>query len=163
LKAPADVNNLELLENALATRAAYYIKSGATKYALSKLSDNEKVNSALAIDLVKMAHAHIMYVTLVNFITHIKTHPYTCQKVKDNLTILARIYALTELLQDSVPLYECGFLSVGSYQHLLEAQKENMKQIRPQMIPLVEAFEMPDSYLVSAIGNSYGDIYETQL
>lgn len=31
------------------------------------------------------------------------------------------------------------------------------------MIPLVEAFAYPDSALVSAIGNSYGDIYETQL
>lgn len=29
------------------------------------------------------------------------------------------------------------------------------------MIPLVEAFGYPDSVLVSAIGNSYGDIYET--
>ncbi len=31
------------------------------------------------------------------------------------------------------------------------------------MIPLIEAWDLPDHLLVSAIGNSYGDIYETQL
>ena len=31
------------------------------------------------------------------------------------------------------------------------------------MIPLIEAFEIPDEVINSCIGNSYGDIYETQL
>jgi hypothetical protein len=31
------------------------------------------------------------------------------------------------------------------------------------MIPLVEAYGYPDEVVPSAIGNSYGDIYETQL
>ena len=31
------------------------------------------------------------------------------------------------------------------------------------MIPLIEAWEFPDEVLISCIGNSYGDIYETQL
>lgn len=107
-----------------------------------------------------MANSHIMYVTFKFFMEHIETHPYKCPKVKENLRILARIFALTELIQDSVPLYETGFFSLGTAQHLLDAQKENMSLIRPQMIPLVEAFAFPDSFLVSAIGNSYGDIYE---
>ena len=38
-----------------------------------------------------------------------------------------------------------------------------MKELRPQMIPLIESWEFPDEILISAIGNSYGDIYETQL
>jgi hypothetical protein len=35
-----------------------------------------------------------------------------------------------------------------------------MVKLRPQMIPLVEAIGIPDGQLTSAIGNSYGDIYE---
>lgn len=31
------------------------------------------------------------------------------------------------------------------------------------MIPLVEAQRIPDEVMATAIGNSYGDIYETQL
>lgn len=52
---------------------------------------------------------------------------------------------------------------MGTSSLLLEAQKKMMLRLRPQMIPLIEAWELPDSLLVSAIGNSYGDIYETQL
>jgi len=34
------------------------------------------------------------------------------------------------------------------------------KAIRPQYISLVEAFDIPDVVLNSAVGNQYGDIYE---
>ena len=44
-----------------------------------------------------------------------------------------------------------------------QALKLLLERIRPQIIPLIESFELPDSVLVSAIGNSYGDIYETHL
>jgi len=36
-------------------------------------------------------------------------------------------------------------------------------ELRPQMIPLIEVIGFPDEMICSAIGNSYGDIYETQL
>ena len=35
--------------------------------------------------------------------------------------------------------------------------------LRPHLIPLIEAFYITDSRLVSSIGNSYGDIYHTQM
>ena len=44
-----------------------------------------------------------------------------------------------------------------------EAIKILLGKLRPQMIPLVEQFDMSDNFLMSAIGNSYGDIYETHL
>ena len=44
-----------------------------------------------------------------------------------------------------------------------EAIKILLNRIRPQVIPLVELWGYHDTELVSAIGNSYGDIYETHL
>ena len=35
-----------------------------------------------------------------------------------------------------------------------------MVKLRPQIIPLIESWDFSDHTLVSAIGNSYGDIYE---
>lgn len=119
IKAPQDLLNLELLDNALAIRSAFKIKTAAMKLFTSKLSENEKVNSAFSVDMIQMAHSHIMYVTFKFFLEHIENHAYKCPKVKENLRILARIYALTELIQDSVPLYETGFFSLGTAQHLL--------------------------------------------
>ena len=75
-----------------------------------------------------------------------------------------RIYALTELQSgDTAANYENGFFAPGTQGILLEASKRLMKDLRPQMVPLIEAWEFPDEVLISAIGNSYGDIYETQM
>ena len=41
--------------------------------------------------------------------------------------------------------------------------KELNKQLRPHVISIVETFPFPESNIVSAIGNEYGDIYETHL
>ena len=38
-----------------------------------------------------------------------------------------------------------------------------LKKIRPQAIPLIELACISDHSITSAIGNSYGDIYETFL
>lgn len=38
-----------------------------------------------------------------------------------------------------------------------------LAKIRPQALNIVESFKFPDMFLQSAIGNSYGDIYETHL
>ena len=44
-----------------------------------------------------------------------------------------------------------------------EAFKLTLAKLRPQLVGLVEIFDYPDEVLMSAIGNSYGDIYETHL
>ena len=47
----------------------------------------------------------------------------------------------------------------------MSSMKQALKDLRPHMIPLTELDTTPEldmSYL-SAIGNEYGDIYETQL
>lgn len=71
-------------------------------------------------------------------------------------------YALTELQKDSADIYECGYFQAGTQNMILDALKKLMEILRPQMIGLIESFSIADSDITSAIGNSYGDIYETQ-
>ena len=68
-----------------------------------------------------MTHSHIMYVTFKNFINHIENHSYKCPKVRENLSLLARVLALQELTIDSVPLYETGFFNLGTAAMILDA------------------------------------------
>lgn len=66
---------------------------------------------------------------------------------------------------DSVVCYETGFFGVGSNELLMTGMKKVLKELRPHMVSLAELDTTPEmdmSYL-SAIGNEYGDIYETQL
>jgi hypothetical protein len=59
--------------------------------------------------------------------------------------------------------YDTGYFQKGTQVLMNEAIKILLNRIRPQVIPLVELWGYHDSELVSAIGNSYGDIYETHL
>ena len=79
--------------------------------------------------------------------------------------LLAKVFALKQLSLDCVACYETGFFGVGSNELLTKSMKQVLKELRPQMVPLTELKTNPEmdmSYL-SAIGNEYGDIYETQL
>ena len=65
-------------------------------------------------------------------------------------------------------MYECGYFyddgTDTKFSHLLlEAIKLLNKRIRPYAISLIESLEITDNALLSAVGNSYGDIYEKHL
>ena len=70
---------------------------------------------------------------------------------------------LTHLQQHSGAGYESGFLPAGTSDRIDDAFKALLVKIRPQFISLVELYPTTDNNLMSAIGNSYGDIYETHL
>ena len=85
--------------------------------------------------------------------------------IKDILLVCLKAFALRSLLLDSQTLYECGFFAKGSGRQVDLAYRESLKQMRPQMLPLVESFSKAGDtkFVPSTIGNEYGDIYEMQL
>ena len=66
---------------------------------------------------------------------------------------------------NSKSCYESGYFVAGvDFSDLiLEAIKSINRLLRPQIINIIESLGSTDMYLQSAIGNSYGDIYETHL
>ena len=159
LKEPKDLLCLKFLDQALTIRAAQRLKYTMSLMASNKKSEFEKVNSLYALDIVKMTHLHMMCMTFKIVLNFLDYHEFGCSKVKHHMTNLARVFALNELINDSVPLYETGFLVQGSAPLIMEAMKLLLTELRPQMIPLVESWIFSDYTQVSAIGNSYGDIY----
>lgn len=76
------------------------------------------------------------------------------------LTDLGKVAALHSLMRDCAHCYDSGFFAAGATQKMAKAFDNIVKKLRPQLIPLVESFDLPDFSLMSCIGNSYGDIYE---
>jgi hypothetical protein len=76
-----------------------------------------------------MAHSHIMYVTFKIFREAIAK--LKCGGLKAVMSNLARTYALYEIMQDSSPLFETGFLKSGNAPLVLEAAKKVMVELRP--------------------------------
>ena len=154
--------DIQVLENALAARAVVEIKKVFMKFASSPASQNEKMNSLYGIALVKAANLHARYLIFKIFREDVESN-IKDKKIREIMNILIAMVGLHELKTDSAPLYECGYFSSGSHTVIEDALKIVYVKLRPYMVGLVECFERSDNSLTSAIGNSYGDIYETQL
>lgn len=120
-----DALDLEKLDRALAVRAAYkYQRTMAILKGLEGKSENEKVHTLAGVDIVSMSQSHIMYVAFQIYMKSInEPGEIKCPNLKAILENLARLFALSELQQDSASCYETGYLGQGSGSILLEAQK----------------------------------------
>jgi hypothetical protein len=58
----SDLLDVQLLDDALAIRAASLANTCAATVGASKASENEKVNTLFSMELVKTARAHVKYV-----------------------------------------------------------------------------------------------------
>ena len=59
-------------------------------------------------------------------------------------------------------LYESGYFKKGYGKLLDDAFDACLKRLRPQMVSMVEHFDVLTDKIPSTIGNAYGDIYEMQ-
>ena len=75
------------------------------------------------------------------------------------------LYGLHQLYKDNRACYESGYFGSHPYsEYILESIKHINKEIRPVALSIIEGTaDVPDDLVLSAIGNSYGDIYETHL
>jgi len=80
------------------------------------------------------------------------------------MTNLCILYGLQALKKDNAACYESGYFAGKPFSsYIEEAIKLILKEIRPYAINLIEGYGLTDEIITSAIGNSYGDIYETHL
>ena len=87
-----------------------------------------------------------------------------CGNLSNHLTNLCLLYGLTALQKNNSGCYESGYFTGAPFSSFInDAIKHLLKAIRPYAISLIESYVLPDEILISAIGNSYGDIYETHL
>lgn len=114
-----------------------------------------------SLDLIKAAKAH-SYVFLISSFhekkTIVETEKACVYKVLD---ALFQLYALTTLVSQAADFVEaCGltFDQLDSCKNRIEAL---LVEIRPQAIPLVDAFEFADFQLDSCLGRYDGKVYES--
>ena len=124
----------------------------------SKAPGKTKQNDLFALDVNRMAHNHLIYIIYESCVAKlVGVRDPNVVKVFQN--VLAN-FALKHVLGDAVPLYESGFFGPGSSQLLETAYKQNLVDLRPQVIALAEL--SPEGGVPTTIGNEYGDIYENQ-
>lgn len=129
----------------------------------SNAPDKTKENELFNMEIQSMTKAHFKLLCFTLFRQHYENHNFKSKNIIKHVRLLQRIFCLNEIIEDSQALYESGYFMKGHFTMIKKAFQESLIELRPMMIPLVESFCYDDNYLQSAIGNSYGDIYETQL
>lgn len=121
----------------------------------------EKFYQKFQIDLVKMAVSHSYYMTGFYFYKGIEKLDISTDKVLvKHLHTLFRIYCLDTIIKDGHALGISGHLKPEHFRMIHELVYEEYKTIRPQMLNIIEAFELNDNILNSSIGSYDGNIYE---
>ena len=120
---------------------------------LKKMSKEEAWNIC-SNDLLKASHSHCYFIIMQTFMTKIKE--ITCQKIQNVLTRLCALFALTNILDENWG----DTIELNQFRYIKTCISNLLTEIRPDCIPLVDAFDYPDNVLKSSIGRYDGNVYE---
>lgn len=162
-KSVDEVMDLDVLSGALAVRAAYLIKN--TVQAVSESHEPERIkdNELFAQMKIDMVKAHVNHLTFTVYRQQVESQAWKDSRIKPLLLELGRIWAINSIMENVGPIFDAGYFAPSVSMRMNEALDIMVRKLRPQLIPLVELKAASDLVVPTNIGNSYGDIYETQL
>ncbi|KMZ63073.1 Acyl-CoA oxidase [Zostera marina] len=117
--------------------------------------------SELSADLIEAAKAHCQLIIVSKFIDKVQKDTTIKSGVKEYLCILCNVYALSTLqkhLGDFLSV-ECITPQQGALAN--EQLRHLYRQVRPNAVALVDAFNYTDHFLGSALGRYDGNVYQT--
>ena len=158
--------DLDAIQEMLQVNVLTQLKRVVEKQIAFKGKKKDFINSVAALDIVQVSQQHIRLVTYTIFKEKLTTPGgVKCANLKAILRRMCLLNGLWQLNMDCKACYESGYFQAGvEYSSLiLEGIKQLCREIRPDALKIVECYELDDNILQSAIGNSYGDIYETHL
>lgn len=152
--------DMDQLESILKAHALYHIARVGKYLQLDQSSFEDKWNKQFQVDIVKVAHAHAVYVTASSFVEAVKQREMS-DALRKHLTCLCQIH-----LAHSVITYADGAILSGfaKAKHLVQTEDfmyDKIEEIRPQLLNIVEALDYPEGSINSIIGKTEGDIYES--
>lgn len=93
---------------------------------------------------VEMAKSHIKYVMFHICRAEIEEKQWKDVRIKPILLEVMKVAALSELTENSAPIFDAGFFTPGAYKLVAEAQDIMIAKIRPHLIPLTETTAFDD-------------------
>ncbi|XP_071767690.1 peroxisomal acyl-coenzyme A oxidase 1 isoform X1 [Centroberyx gerrardi] len=155
-----NINDLASLVEVYKLRAAKLVELAAKsiQQELQHRKSQEDAWNYSAIELVRASDAHCHYVVVKLFAAKLAEIGDTA--VHSVLSTLALLYALHGIAQNSGHFLQAGLLSVPQVLQVSVRIKELLSQLRPNAVPLVDAFNYQDAMLQSVLGRYDGNVYE---
>ncbi|XP_051939487.1 peroxisomal acyl-coenzyme A oxidase 1 isoform X5 [Hippocampus zosterae] len=155
-----DINDLSSLVEVYKLRAATLVELAA-KSIQKELQHNKNQEDAWnnsAIDLVRASDAHCHYVVVKLFAD--KLAGIDAASIHLVLLMLARLYALHGISNNSGDFLQAGLLKGSQLVEITTRIKELLSELRPNAVALVDAFDFHDRMLNSVLGRYDGNVYD---
>ncbi|XP_031552930.1 peroxisomal acyl-coenzyme A oxidase 1-like [Actinia tenebrosa] len=117
--------------------------------------------NAFSADLLQCAIAHSHYLTVLYYTDFLRTGLANVSRpIARVLKLMSDIYALHGIVENSGSFLENGVLNVKQVALIREQLNLLLEQLRPDAVPLVDAFDYSDRHLNSALGRYDGNVYQ---
>ncbi|KAI5478316.1 acyl-CoA oxidase [Pseudohyphozyma bogoriensis] len=153
---PGDLSDPQFFIDAFGHRAAYL-----TAAALRKRDVERKTWNSLLIDIHRCSVAHSQFILVYNFaqaIMHdeeLKAQP-ALHKI---MTTCFEYFAAYTMETEAGEFLTSGYLSPKQAELVQGQVRALLAELRPQAVPLVDAWGIPDFQLGSVLGRYDGDVY----
>ena len=114
-----------------------------------------------APELIQCAIAHTYYVIVKSFVESLESPEVKEMKIENQRVMkqLSDIFSLHYMLRKCGDFIESGVIHGSDVAELREVLVGLFRDIRPEAVPLVDAFDIPDFVLNSVLGRRDGDVY----
>lgn len=125
----------------------------------ARIENNRSWNSML-IQLHKLSRAHSQAILVYNFHEALENDKSICPRLQPVLRDCFRLFSLYTMDLESREFYNAGGVSNEQLDALPDRIQELMAKIRPHAVNLVDAWNIPEYLLDSALGRYDGKVYE---
>ncbi|GAA5928229.1 hypothetical protein JCM3775_000548 [Rhodotorula graminis] len=155
-KYAGDLSDPQIFVDAFAHRAAYLTATALRKRDIEKRTWND-----LLIDIFRMSTAHSQFILVNNFAQAIMHDEELASKpaVHRIMTTCFELFACYTMDTEASEFLSSGYLQPKQHELLRSRTHALLAELRPQAVPLVDAWGCPDYLLNSALGRADGNVY----
>ena len=159
---PEDLRNTENQLAAFANRAGYLIAQTSNRIdqLMAKGQSYTSAFQAVQWTAIRAGRAHCMYTILISFNSFVASAKQSYPELVPQLTKLRDLFALYYTERDLGEFLEASQYSPVQAGWIHEQVEAIMREIRPNAVALVDAFNHSDRDLNSALGRYDGNVYE---
>ncbi|KAI9019467.1 hypothetical protein CLU79DRAFT_758946 [Phycomyces nitens] len=149
--------NPEIILSAFKFRSAFLIEK-----AVHSLDQEHCTWNEMLIDIYRISRAHCQLVLVSNFLGAVFAKDQGDISPANRLVLqkVATLFCLSTMEQEVADFLTSGYLSPSQSLLIRQQTIKALKDIRPEVVALVDAFALPEYLLNSALGGNEGRVYE---
>ncbi|ORY95705.1 acyl-CoA dehydrogenase/oxidase C-terminal [Syncephalastrum racemosum] len=155
----SDFSNPELILSAFGFRVAYGIAQVA-----EQIDRHGRTWNSMLVEISRISKAHCQFMLVRNFIVTLQSDENlstpSMRPINKALRTMASLFALNVMEKELAEFLTSGYLSSEQTVMLKSQVIHLLEEVRPNAVPLVDAFALPDYFLHSALGRYDGKVYE---